>query len=94
MNRETGTILSSNGNGKRVTLVNNAGRGTNALWRPSTTIHAGAYNAIQVAANADLNLNVNGRGPYTVGSWVIVYSWSGGAANEVWNFIPTFNSPA
>jgi hypothetical protein len=94
VNRATGTILSSNGNDKQVTLVNNPGSGRNAIWRPQDGIHYEAYNAIQVAANSNLNLNVQGKGPYKAGSRVIVYGWSGGDPNEVWNFIPTFDSPA
>lgn len=44
------------------------------------------YGAIQLQANTNMNLNVEGDGPYNSGTRVLVWDWSGGDSNEIWNF--------
>jgi hypothetical protein len=44
-------------------------------------------NAIQLSSNTEMNLNVEGEGPYPPGTPVMVLEWDGGAPNETWNFI-------
>jgi hypothetical protein len=48
--------------------------------------------ALRPLSNSDLNLNVLGNGPYNAGNAVSIWSWAGGAPNEVWKatHVPTY----
>jgi hypothetical protein len=60
------------------------GYGINVRWHDDKV--AGPYNALVSAENWERKINIMGDGPYREGSEVIMWRWSGGAANELWRF--------
>lgn len=61
--------------------------------RCSWNIFSGStnYGAVQLAQNNDMNLNVQGDGPYPNGTPVLAYGDYDGDANEIWIFTPIFS---
>lgn len=77
--------LGRTGDDSRLSTVDPTAPDPNYGWN---LIPQGDWYCLQSFANYKQNMNVLGDGPYPENTEILTYTWSGGAPNEIWKFIP------